>query len=488
MAYWKRAAGDAVWNLVGQVVPGLVALIAVPRLLAGLGSDRFGVIGLAWATVGYFGMLDFGIGRAVTKVAAETLAAGDERRLRIATWTGWLTLLAIGTVTGLLGAAASGTIAGRLLHVPPSLVGETASAFRAIAFAVPAVVLTAGARGVLEAHSDFRLVSLVRVPVGILAFAAPLFLLGVTHNVGAHVAAIALSRALGAIALVVAALWRVPVLRRPTWGSREELVALFRFGSWITVSNVISPLMATVDRFVIGGMLSLAAVAHYVTPFELSSRLLILPAALATVVFPRFAAEGTSVSPESARLFRGAATVLVLSMLPAIVVGVLMAPELLRGWAGIDAVAGAGALRWLLPGMLLNALAHLPFAHLQARGRANVTARVHLIELPLYAAALPLLVNAFGVTGVAIAWAGRAALDFALLNRAAFANGAPGIATLAAGVSALMLAALALAQLPSLVARLAVASVIGVAGVCAWVWIGGHARVRALIVGRERGL
>ncbi len=62
---------NALLNLVGQGSPLLVALIAIPLLIKGLGTDRFGVLTLAWIVVGYFGLFDLGLGRALTKMVGE---------------------------------------------------------------------------------------------------------------------------------------------------------------------------------------------------------------------------------------------------------------------------------------------------------------------------------------------------------------------------------------------------------------------------------
>jgi O-antigen/teichoic acid export membrane protein len=89
-------------------------------------------------------------------------------------------------------------------------------------------------------------------------------------------------------------------------------------------------------------------------------------------------------------------------------------------WLG-NAFADAGAmpLRILAVGVLANALAQVPFAILQGSGRADVTATIHLIELPLYGAALWLLTERYGITGAALAWSGRMALDLTFLHFAA---------------------------------------------------------------------
>jgi O-antigen/teichoic acid export membrane protein len=60
----------------------------------------------------------------------------------------------------------------------------------------------------------------------------------------------------------------------------------------MTVSNVVSPLMVYVDRFLIGAFLSISAVAYYVTPHEVVTKLLVLPGAVAAVFFPAFSRNG----------------------------------------------------------------------------------------------------------------------------------------------------------------------------------------------------
>ena len=43
----RSIAKSAVWHFAGQVVPLVVAVLTIPVLIGGLGSDRFGVLSLA---------------------------------------------------------------------------------------------------------------------------------------------------------------------------------------------------------------------------------------------------------------------------------------------------------------------------------------------------------------------------------------------------------------------------------------------------------
>ena len=53
-----------IFNLFGNLLPLLVALVSVPMVAHYAGVERLGALAVVWALVGYFGFLDFEIGRA----------------------------------------------------------------------------------------------------------------------------------------------------------------------------------------------------------------------------------------------------------------------------------------------------------------------------------------------------------------------------------------------------------------------------------------
>src|SRR3712207_974417 len=69
---------NTLWNLFGTGLPILLALLTVPAIIHGAGAARFGVLTIAWAVLGYFGLFDLGIGRAAIKFLAE---AFEHRRV-----------------------------------------------------------------------------------------------------------------------------------------------------------------------------------------------------------------------------------------------------------------------------------------------------------------------------------------------------------------------------------------------------------------------
>ncbi|MGC1616486.1 MAG: hypothetical protein WA736_17540, partial [Candidatus Acidiferrum sp.] len=77
----RLLARNTVWNLIGNGAPLIVAVFSIPILIHGLGKDRFGVLTLAWALIGYAGLFDMGLGRALTQLVAKKLGSGESHEI-----------------------------------------------------------------------------------------------------------------------------------------------------------------------------------------------------------------------------------------------------------------------------------------------------------------------------------------------------------------------------------------------------------------------
>jgi len=68
----------------------------------------------------------------------------------------------------------------------------------------------------------------------------------------------------------------------------------------------------------------------------------------------------------------------------------------------------------IVSGLMIASLAYLPFIITQSRGRADLTAKLHLIEVIPVLTATWLLAKHYGLIGLAYAWLFRVSLDFIL--------------------------------------------------------------------------
>jgi O-antigen/teichoic acid export membrane protein len=416
LLHGRLLARNVVWNLIGGVAPMLVAVFSIPFLIRELGKERFGVLALAWALVGYASVFDLGIGRALTQLVAKKLGADEPEDLSSLAWTSLLLMTLLGVIGGLAVILISPWLVGHTLKVPSELQAETLHSFYILAGTIPLVIVTAGLRGLLEARQRFVLTNILRVPIGVFTFLGPLFVLPFSHSLVPVIAILFLGRFAGCGCFLWATLRAVPSLRRELKLNRSFVRPLLRLGSWMTVTNLVSPLMVTLDRFLIGAILSIAAVTYYVTPFEVVTKVLLIPAALTGVVFPAFSTSSVHDRDYTALLFGRSIKSISVVLFPIFLLITVFAQDGLKLWLGADfAQHSARVLQLIGVGVFINSLASVPFAFLQGVGRPDLTGKLNLLELPFYLLSVWGLTRLRGIEGTALAWTLRMTVDGAAL-------------------------------------------------------------------------
>lgn len=409
-------ARSTLWNLAGQALPMAAAIFAIPPIVHGLGLDRFGILTLGWVVVGYFSLFDLGLGRALTKMVSDRLAAGRAHELHALIWTACFLSLLLGVAAAGIMAVSSSWLVNHILKVPESLKLETVHALYLLAASLPIVTVTSGIRGVLEALQRFDVVNKIRIPMAISVFVGPLLVLPFSRSLVWVFAVLVAGRLFALIAYAATAFLLLPGLRTDMRLQSSELKTAFRFGGWITASNLLVPVLVYVDRFVVGSVLSLTAVAFYTTPFEAVTRLLTIPGALAGVMFPAFAASYACDPNRAALLMRRSVKYMFLLMFPAVLILVAFAPEALKLWVGAAFMQNSSSVfRLLAGGVFVACLSQIPLALIQGTGFPDWIAKLQAAELPVYLAAIWWATRHYGLNGAALAWSARVLVDGLLL-------------------------------------------------------------------------
>lgn len=408
---------NVVLNLAGWALPAIAALVSIPLLARGLGPARFGLVALTWAAIGTFSIFDFGLGRVLTRLVAERLAVGENvTDIGDLIWSASWTLLALTSILALAGVALSPLIVDRMLHVPPSLRAEAVGVVQLLAISIPPLANGVTLRGVLEAGQRFGRINQLRIPLGIASYAGPLIAIPFHRDARIAVGVIVLSRVLYWLA-------HIPFLRdiaydasRPRLPRRDTVRELGRVGGWITVSNIISPVIVQGDRMVVAMVFPIIASGWYGAASEVAVKQWLFSAALAPVLFSALSAAVGTAPDRAVQLAERAARITLLALLPAAIVLVTLAAPGLRLWLGSAYSPDAAVvLRWLAVAVFMNSVGHAPYFLLQSGDGTRAVAVVHLIELPIYFAALFLGARRFGVQAVAIVWFARMTIDSAVM-------------------------------------------------------------------------
>ena len=415
----RLLARNTLLNLFGMGAPMLVALLAVPILIGGLGTERFGVLALAWMLLAYLGELGFGA--TTTKFISEAIGAGYDDDLGAIAWTSVGMQFVVGLLEGVALALATPWLVERAFNIDPALWAEARTCLYLLAAALPIIGLSRSFQGVLEAGQRFDLITAVRIPATVANYALPMGGVLLGWSLPAIFGLVLASRTV--VLVVYAALagatfpalgWR-PRLHGRLW--REML----GFGGWTAVSGVISPLIVYSDRFFIGVLLSMTAVTMFAAPYELIVRLSIVPMAVVATLYPAFSQMvGGGQWARTGLLAARSVKAILLVIGPIALVLIGAASEGLRLWLGPEfAGESALALQILGIGVLINATAQVPYVLLQGAGRPDIPARFHLVELPIHLLVSWLLIRSWGIPGAALAWSLRVTLDAVLLFVAA---------------------------------------------------------------------
>lgn len=421
---------STVWSLLGNIVPMAAALAAVPFLMRYMGQERLGILSLIWVIVGYFSFLDVGLGRAVTVAVATCRTAvisGRNDELHIVA-TAFAFLAGVGCAISLALGLWIVEFGIPFLLSSPEFSVEVTQALLWMLPSLPLLLVSSALRGHLEGVGAFRSLNLLRIPTGLLLIAGPCLTAFYTPSLVwtcVSIFGIRLVQA-GGLLLLVAREMDFRFLRffRELSGasSKSWLRQLLSFGGWVTVSNVIGPIMVYADRFVIGALLATSTVAIYAVPFDVVSRLPILVGSLCSVLLP----ELTRLSHKNSSHLKnkyGASTLVNRTSIHSawliagvVIVGWLSAPWMLGWWMGpVFEEQGGPVAQVLLLAFGVNSLAQIPFTALQAAGRARAVAILHIAEILPYVLVLVWAITSFGIVGAAWAWLLRSAIDYVVL-------------------------------------------------------------------------
>jgi O-antigen/teichoic acid export membrane protein len=349
---------------------------------------------------------------------AELLGQGRTEDLPAMVWTALATQTGTGLVAGLLLAAASPALVHHLLKIPPPLRPEALWVFFILAVSFPINFATGSLKGVLAAFQRFDLANVIGVPTALLWYVIPVGALMFGFGLPGIVLLLMISRVSALAAHFVFCLRVCPELGGRCTFDRSLISRLLGFGGWVTVSASVTPILVYLERFLIGALLSVSALAFYTPAYMISSRLSVLPGSFTDTLFPAFS---TSAGRGDGEWIRNALVRslkwLMLVMGPASLVAAFCARPVLTLWVGPKfAAEGALPLQILLLAVPLNSLGFVPFNLLQGTGRPDLPAKLYLVETPLYGGLAWFLVSRFGLAGAALAWAIRVSVHFLLLT------------------------------------------------------------------------
>jgi O-antigen/teichoic acid export membrane protein len=409
----KSMVRNVAINFSGLVLPTFVSLATVPAYIHLVGVERYGVISLVWTLIGYFGILDLGMGMAAQHQISKAHAANDPAARTRVFWSAiWLNLCT-GIVGGVIIYFGAFTYTAYVAHSSPAMQQEVYHALPWLAVAIPIANVSWVCAGAINGVERFGVYNTNQTIGTFLFQLLPLAAAWkIAPNLQTVLAAAVVARVLAVILLARASV-RVLEIRHIEWPQLGVAGGLFKFGGWMLVATMTSMITDSLDRILLGANLGARFVTYYTVPQNLVTRLNMLPNALVRTLFPRLSAvkreDADGMVRQSLEFLNGIFT-------PIALFAMLILAPFLHLWVGQDiAIMSAPIGRILVIGVWLVGQASVTRIMIQSQINPATAARIGLVQLPFFVAALWFGVKYFGPIGAATVVGARSLVDYGVL-------------------------------------------------------------------------
>ena len=276
---------NSAFHFVGGLLPAVALFVTIPILLHRMGLDAYGALVLITSIVGYFGIIDINATAGTVKYVAQHQARGEHDEIGRVVSFGLLIYLGI----GLAGAAAlllcASWLVDTVFKIPLNWRDDALGALKVSAMAFFIGQLQLFLQSIPQALGRFDLSGKFDALFGTLV---PLATIAAVLG-GGGLTAIVIARLLLSIChctvLLVAVRLLLPGLRlrRP---DRTTTGKVASFSAFSYLQRLASVTYLNADKLLIGAQQSMSALATYVVPYTLVSRLFSLVQRLMQAIFP----------------------------------------------------------------------------------------------------------------------------------------------------------------------------------------------------------
>jgi O-antigen/teichoic acid export membrane protein len=397
----QKLIANTVFNFLGQAYTLVLGLAVVPYVVHHLGAELYGLTALAAALGGFAGLLNLGMGRALSKYVSELYWQGNLERIRELFRTSLGVSLLAGSLACLILIGFRDSLSAALFHGEPSTERYVVFALFVTAFGVLVSMVTESLSALPIALQRFDIFNRVNILLATVRNVGAVAVLVIGWHVRAVLLAYLFASLVGLSAYVYYSRKLLPCLSlRPAfvWADFKRLVT---FSFWVLVAGASALVVHRLDRVLVAYFLPIAAVAFYVVPYSLAEKTGIGIGNITSVIFP--SASELSARQDAARLkelYVRATKMGALAGLPVTIVLLAVPRQILRLWVGPEfAAQGALTLQLLAGGFFFNILGSVPYVLAQGIGRPWISAKYSLLNGIVNLGLFLVLIPRLGIVG-----------------------------------------------------------------------------------------
>jgi O-antigen/teichoic acid export membrane protein len=371
---------DAGWLVGGEVAALAVTFVATPLELHRMGSERYGIVVVLSALIGYLAVLDGGVGWALARYVPWYRARHDEVRVLALVIAGLIQALAIGVVFGVLLWAFAAQIVD-VVHLSGHNRTDAHTALELMAVLLPVSLIAAVLSGLGQGLVIFRFLSVAAAANVIVLNVVWVIVAGHRHDVVVVAATQLVLGVATALASLIAVRATAPAIIGGARPRRRAFRELARFGALSSVTEAGMRSLTQADKAVLGSIIPVAAVPAYSIPFSVAFQITLFSRSVISAVYPRLtAALSRSDAAEARRLSVASSGAVGVASGILLVCCVFAGKPFLRLWVGSHFASHAWRpLAVLGIGFAVFACGSVGIDVLNAAGRVGVTAVLGVI-------------------------------------------------------------------------------------------------------------
>jgi O-antigen/teichoic acid export membrane protein len=401
----RRFFSNTVVNYVGQGFILVLTFVTAPYTVHHLGPELFGILALVQVTAGFAGLLNLGIGRALTKYVSELFWKGEYQEINRLFQTAWATCIFAGAICFVALVGPKATIGRLFFRGGPGVESVVGFALYVAALGLFTSMMLEAVSGLPSALQRFDIFNAINVVTGTLKCVGPVVVLAMGYSIRAVLAVILISNMFAVVAFAFAGQRLIPGLSLTPSFDRSAFRKLFSFSLPLLLSTLFALIVARVDRFILAYYMPLAAVTFYTLPYTISEKASIGVNNITSVVFP-FTSELHSKGHHDKvhELYVRATKILMLATMPITAILVGVPGPILRYWLGPEyAEQGTVVLALLGVATLLTAMSAVPTVTSLGVGEAWIPAAFAFGSSMINLVSNLLLIPRYGINGAAFA-------------------------------------------------------------------------------------
>ncbi|HBA84673.1 MAG TPA: flippase [Verrucomicrobia bacterium] len=404
MKLGERTINNALFNALSSLVPLALSMILWPFIVARLGTDAYGVLALVWSVMGYFALLNLGLGNAVVKYVAEFTGRGDMAGTRQIIGSALTLFMGLGGLGLILILAIARQLAVRWMKIPDELIDPAYYAFCAASAGFFFTMLITLYNSVINGLIRYDITSVINAVMGAFTTIATAVVLHFGFSLLA-VVLVNVAIPLATLLVYVATMSRLqPTLQTgPSW-DLKTVKTIMRFGMYALLSRITDVIVRQVDILIIGAMLGVSSVTYYVIPCTILNRLTSLLGRIGMVIFPAVSELQGQRRPEVIeQLYFTSSRVMLLLSTACILPVLIFGRQFLALWMSpAFAAQGGTALILIAWSVYLDLLTNVPTFVVDGLGHPKVTGVAAFSHALVFLGLIVPLARTMGIDGVAL--------------------------------------------------------------------------------------